>query len=39
MMMEAEISLAFDGDTLEPPEGMVRDTDIDDLDCIEIHVK
>lgn len=35
----AEISLAFDGDTLEPPDGMVKDTEIEDTDCIEVYVK
>ncbi|GAB7349486.1 hypothetical protein MBLNU459_g0197t1 [Dothideomycetes sp. NU459] len=38
-IVKAAITLEFDGDRLEPPEGMVRDTDIDDMDCIDVHVK
>ena len=36
---EQTIVLAFDGETLEPPTGMVKDTDIEDLDSIEIYFK
>jgi hypothetical protein len=34
-----QIHLEFDGERLEPPEGEVKDTDISDMDCIDVHIK
>ncbi|KAG9601032.1 hypothetical protein KCU77_g1462, partial [Aureobasidium melanogenum] len=33
------VHLEFDGERLEPPEGLVKDTDISDMDCIDVHIK
>lgn len=36
---ERVVHLEFDGERLEPPEGLVKDTDISDMDCIDVHIK
>ncbi|KAL1303959.1 hypothetical protein AAFC00_000407 [Neodothiora populina] len=36
---EQSVVLAFDGDTLEPPEGLVQDTEIEDMDSIEVYFR
>ncbi|KAI4828057.1 hypothetical protein E4T44_09891, partial [Aureobasidium sp. EXF-8845] len=36
---ERIVHLEFDGERLEPPEGLVKDTDISDMDCIDVHIK
>ncbi|CAD0091971.1 unnamed protein product, partial [Aureobasidium vineae] len=36
---ERLVHLEFDGERLEPPEGLVKDTDISDMDCIDVHIK
>ncbi|KAI5240429.1 MFS general substrate transporter [Aureobasidium subglaciale] len=36
---ERKVFLEFDGERLEPPEGLVKDTDISDMDCIDVHIK
>ena len=36
---DRQVHLEFDGERLEPPEGLVKDTDISDLDCIDVHIK
>ena len=36
---DRQLHLEFDGEKLEPPEGLVNDTDISDMDCIDVHIK
>ncbi|THY50153.1 hypothetical protein D6C98_06104 [Aureobasidium pullulans] len=36
---DRQLHLEFDGEKLEPPEGLVKDTDISDMDCIDVHIK
>lgn len=33
------LTLSFDGEALEPPEGQIKDTEIEDMECIDVYIK
>lgn len=37
--LDQKVTLAFDGEPLEPPEGQIKDTEIEDMDGIEVYIK
>jgi len=37
MSQETKLTLMFDGDKLDPSQ-EVKETEIEDMDCIEVHI-
>lgn len=36
---EQDIHFEYDGERLSPPEGQIKDTEIEDNDCIDVYMK
>lgn len=37
--ISGNITLAFDGEPLEPEDGQIKDTEIENMDSIEVWIK